>query len=252
MGTLIDGYLDEVKRSLKTDATTRDQVIQELRGAMEEKLAALAKQRPETPIDELEKEALTDFGSPEDLALAYGPEGAHLRRASGEIALKLGRAVGRGTKQVIKWGAIVGTVALLLGIALGIWAFYEAAPYVEGIVERQVYREAYTVHEHCSPQACDGQRGPQSFALTDGARQVRLDVDIDADDQGHAGGAVEVLFVDPLGETKYARTFNVTGDAFYREELRWDPLAGEYTIAFEYHDFVGEFGLIVSTVGGRI
>jgi hypothetical protein len=252
MGKLTDDYLGQVERSLETDPSTRDQVIQELRGAMDEKLGALARERPEAPIEDLEKEILNDFGSPTDLALAYGPEGVHLRRASGEIALKLGRAVGRGTKQIIKWGAIVGAVALLLGIGLGIWAFYEAAPYVEGIVERQVYREAYSVQEFCSPDACNGQRGPQSFALTDGARQVRLDVDIDADHAGRAGGSVEVLFLDPTGQTKYARTFNLTSDAFYREELRWEPVEGEYTVSIEYHDFVGEFGLIVSTIGGRI
>ena len=250
MNHIIEGYLSEVRAHLRTSAAEKDQIIRELRTHLEERVREARGAHPDRETEALTREVLERFGNPHELAIAYTPEGAtELRLPSGETVLRVGKAVGRGTGKVLKWVG-VGTLALGLIVAgLGIWAFYEVRPYVEGIIEQNVQEPVYRYTEHCRDAPCQGQAVNQTFYVQPGARYVSFDLWASVDDAVPEGGSVAVQILDPDGTTRFSRTLALEPGGHLSEDARWAPVSGDWRVEITYADFQGRVHLSVETAG---
>lgn len=256
MTSIIEDYLRQVEASLRADPDRKRPILDELRGHILDKVDDLARADPLRPREDIERDVLHDFGSPRDLALGYEPEGHLLRNQAGEIVLRFGEAVGRGTRlvvtdigpraakavgrgtgRVLKWFAIGVSALLVLAVALGIWAFYEVRPVVETLVEQS--QPAYDYHESCPATPCNGALPGQVFYVSPDARQVRIEVDAYHWGSDPANGTVRVMVTDPEGATRLDRVFTVTNQSHAGHEARWAPMAGNWTVAYEFADFRG-------------
>lgn len=257
MTSIIEDYLREVETTLRVDAERKRQIVDELRSHLREKVADLRNSEPARAQEDVEREVLSDFGSPHDLALAYSPEGqAILTNQAGDIVLRLGqavgrgatyvatdlgpraaRAVGRGTGRLLKVFAVIVSVLLILSIGIGVWAFYEVRPVVETLVEQS--QPAYSYREECPGTPCNGPVPADTFYVSPGSKQVRVDLDVRHPWRENGTGSVTVLVKDPSGTGSFNRTFTLSGMNDFHHEMRWAPTEGNWTIAYSYSGFVG-------------
>ena len=249
--TLIENYLREVEASLRVDAARKRQIVDELRTHLTEKVNDVATAEPLRPRPEIEQEVLREFGNPRDLALAYEPDGtAVLRDSAGDIVLRVGKAVGRGAAAVgrgtgtfLKWTAVALAVLLVISLGVGAWAYYEIKPYIPGMIESS--DPVYQYFERCTETPCSGAPPPDTFFVRPTAQTVRFDINVysvhlDEDWEKHvANGTMRVVVTDPAGASAFDRTFNVTDEGSFRYETSWAAQPGNWSIAYEFTDFVG-------------
>lgn len=255
MTRLIDDYLQRVGEGLRVDRPRKQQILDELRGHLEEKAREVQAAQPDLPREEVERRVLADFGNPHDLALAYEPEGvAVLTNAAGVVVLRLGeavgrgaRVVGRGTGRLLKGVAIALAFLLVLGIGLGIWAFYEVRPLALAIAEEA--QPVYSYHESCPETPCNGSAGADVFYVKPEAARVRLDIDVGSAwhprgaERLPAQGNVTVTVTDPAGEVRLDRTFSLSNGTHASHEAVWAATAGNWTIAYRFEAFRGQVDL---------
>lgn len=248
MTNLIEDYLREVEASLRADHDRRRPILDELRGHILDKVEDLAREDPLRPREDIERAVLNDFGSPRELALGYEPEGHLLRNQAGEIVLRFGEAVGRGTRSAaravgrgtglfLKWTAIALSVLLVVAVGLGIWAFYEVRPVVETLVEQS--QPAYDYYESCAGTPCSGDVPAQVFYVAPDAKQVRIDIAAYHRAEGGGNGTARVVVTDPEGAIRLDRTFVLGNETHSSHEARWAPSAGNWTVAYTYTEFRG-------------
>jgi hypothetical protein len=250
MHQLIEDYLREVEQSLRVENGRKRQIIDELRGHLNEKVDDLARAAPDRPVEDVARQVLGDFGNPRDLALSYSDGAPVLRNQAGEIVLRLGaalgrgtRAVGRGTGKVLKWFAIAVSVLLVIAIGVGIWAFYEVRPVVATLVDQA--QPAYEYHESCEGTPCSGGVPGERFFVSPDARQVRFALEVWSpwDDDVNASGSVHVVVKDPSGNATFDRVITMGNGTRVSEEARWAPAAGNWTVSIEYDAFRGSVDL---------
>ncbi|HVM45418.1 MAG TPA: hypothetical protein VM582_05730, partial [Candidatus Thermoplasmatota archaeon] len=195
---------------------------------------------------------LREFGNPRDLALAYDADGiAILRSGAGDIVLRVGQAVGRGaaavgrgTGRVLKWMALSLAALLVVALGVGAWAYYEVKPYIPAMIESA--EPVYQYFERCGQTPCTGSPPADVFYVRPEATTVRLDLHVYSwhGDRGdwdrHVGnGSVRVQVVDPLGDVRFDREFNLSDEARMRHELSWAAEPGNWSISYAFADFVG-------------
>lgn len=270
MTTIIEDYLREVEASLRVDATRKRQIVDELRSHLSDKVAEMRAAQPERSIFEVEQEVLREFGNPRDLALAYEPDGtAVLTSAAGNIVLRVGKAVGRGaaavgrgTGRAIKWIAVAIGVLLVISLGVGAWAYYEVKPHLAEIIEST--EPVYRYYESCPDVPCSGASDADIFYVAPDARYVRFDLDVYRGhvhlDEGETreipNGTLRIVVLDPEGAARYDRTFNATpsvsGGSYGAgggwsgladQELSWAPMAGNWSVQYTFHDFLGSIGV---------
>lgn len=250
MTSILDDYLREVEATLRVEPERKRQIVDELRSHLAEKVEELRRGQPERGLAEIEREVVNDFGSPRELALAYHPEGPVLQNSAGDVVLRLGQAVGRGTVAVgravgrgtglfLKWLAIAVAALLVIAIGLGIWAFYELRPVAEAIADQS--QPIYSYYEGCEGTPCNGAFGNESFYVVPEARAVHFDIRVGHpwEDGPNATGSVHVTVRDPSGEIKYDRLVMMNNETSFHQELRWAGTAGNWTVAYEFTEFLG-------------
>lgn len=272
MTTLIEDYLREVEASLRVDAARKRQIVDELRTHLTEKVADMQATMPERSVFEIEQEILREFGNPRDLALAYEPEGtAVLTNAAGNIVLRVGKAVGRGARVVgrstgtfLKWTAVALAVLLVISLGVGAWAYYEMKPYIPALIDSN--DPVYEYYEICSATPCNGAAPADTFYIHPEAQSVRFDLDVhpvrvsdERADNMSTNGTVRIVVADPDGGVRYNRTFELaplrasehryasSGGASY-QEMSWAAVPGNWTVSYEFHDFVGSVSMTTYAV----
>lgn len=249
MTDIIDGYLEEVTRSLRARPSEREKIERELRSHLLHQLSEYREQDPEASDEEIQRQVVQEFGNPRDLALAYTDEGAEIRDPAGETLLRIGRAVGRGTRTALKWMGI-GALALLLIVgSLGVWAFYEARPVILDIVSNYVENEAFNYQERCGPSPCTVAPPTQTFHVPEGVREVKLDIDLLDTRRSELSGQAVVQLSDPNGEVVFQRVFDVDGRTQASVATELAPVAGNWTIEMELSEFTGWFRVHIVTFG---
>lgn len=260
MSRTIEDYLREVSASLRVDAERRRQIVDELRTHLTEKAEDLQRADPTRVRAELEREVVRDFGEARDLALAYEPEGtAVLLNSTGDIVLRLGRAVGRGavavgrnTGRFLKWTAVALAILLVTSLGVGAWAYYEIKPYIPSIIESS--EPAYSSYERCAATPCHGGPPADSFYVRAGTETLRFDLDLyavhPADERAatHVGnGTVRIVVTDPTGAARFDRAFNMTEGSSLHQEWSWAATEGNWTLAYTFDGFVGALDVEVYT-----
>lgn len=241
MANLIEDYLREVSATLRVAPDRKRQILDELRTHLREKLDDERSQDPDAPVGDVERRVLADFGSPRDLALAYEPEGqVVLKNSAGDIVLRVGRAVGRGTGRVVKWTAITLAALLVIAIGVGIWAFYEVRPLVETMASQAM--PVYDYEETCPQTPCNGANGRDIFFVGNNTKEVRLTVNVAPPwrDEGNGTGRVYVVLFDPAHARVFERNFTVTNESSGSREIRFASFPGNWTVEVEYFEFRGE------------
>lgn len=254
MTNLIEDYLRQVEASLRAESPRRRQIVDELRSHLRDKVGDLQRERPDRPVEEVEREVLNGLGSARDLALAYEPEGvAVLKNKAGDTVVRVGsavgrgaRAVGRGTGRALRWLAIAVAFLLVLGTGVAIWAYYEFKPYITALAEESdpVYDHAET----CSGTPCSGVIPGDTFFVGAHAAEVKLDLDIwpEWDGRDHryvGGGSVTLRVLDPSGVARFNDTFHMTNATEVSKRTTWAAVAGNWTVEYELRDFVGALDL---------
>lgn len=261
---IIEDYLREIESRLQVDPERKQLIVSEIRSHLRDKVYELQAAEPSRAQEEVARQVIDDFGNPHDLALAYAPGGAPVLKSasSGEIVMRFGRAVGRGTKAFLKGVAITLIVLLVVAAGVGAWAYYELKPTLEKNLPYTVF-ESY---ESCYRENCTAPPAPRTFYVHPEAREVRLTLSLD---RPHAVdgeltpayywseknvtlvafGTAHVTVRDPTGATLYNRTFSPAGGDDVRETLKWAPLTGNWTIAVEFEDFRGDLEIDVSAIG---
>ena len=258
MPGLIDNYLREVEASLRADPARKRHIVEELRAHLHEKVADLQRAHPERSREDVEREVLHDIGSARDLALGYEPEGTEvLRNRAGDTVLRLGQAVGRGAKaagrgagKVLKVVAITLAVVLVVAMGVGAWAFYEFKPQLLAMANDA--SPVYSYSETCRGAPCDGSIPTATFHVHDDARQVRFEMDLwptysSGGRTQIGGGGVSISVSDPNGGVAFERTLNMTNATRVHHDLTWAAVPGNWTIAVQYDQFVGEVHLHART-----
>lgn len=243
MTRIVEDYLREVEAALKTDGATKRQIVSELRAHIQEKMGDVSREMPGATPDEVARTVLRDFGNPRDLAVAYEPRETVIRKSTGEVILRIGRAVGRGTKSFLKWTAIAIAFLLVLATGIGIWAWYEVKP----IVEKNAPYSVYSYDEQCELSSCSSTPVEQSFFIHSGAREVRMDVHVTHDYV--SVGAVKITVKDPSGTVKYDKTFTSSSGRTASQEVAWGPAVGDWHITYQFTGFDGNVGIRIYTLG---
>lgn len=252
MTTIIENYLREVEASLRVDAARKRQIVDELRTHLTEKVADMQAAQPDRSVFEIEQEILREFGNPRDLALAYEPEGTTvLTNAAGDIVLRVGKAVGRGAVAVgrntgtfLKWTAVALGILLVISLGVGAWAYYEVKPYIPAMIESS--DPVYEYYERCAATPCNGVLPADTFYVRPSAQTVKFQLSVysvhpqDGDDDRHVGnGTLRLVVSDAEGVARLDRVLNLTNEGYLHHEVSWASAEGNWTVAYEYTDFVG-------------
>lgn len=251
MTGLTEDYLREVEATLRVEPARKQQILDELRGHLQEKVNDLKTAAPDRTYADIEHEVIHDLGSARDLALAYTAEGdAVLQNRAGDTVLRLTSAMGRGATtaarvvresggKALKVIAIGLGVCLLLAVALGAWVYVEYGPMILTAAS-----EAEPVFEHSEScaMACENVYS-QRFLVKPEATQVRFEVEI----WGHRGdsstrvaaGTVHITIIDANGTVRYDRALNATSGAMLDSRATWAATPGEWTADVRVEGFVG-------------
>ena len=251
--TLTEDYLREVEATLSAEPERRRRIVEELRSHLREKMAEVRRREPDRAEEDVEREVLRDFGSPRDLALAYGTEGPVLVNRAGDTVMRVGqavgrgassaaRAVGRGTGRLLKGVAIALAALLTLGVVGGVWAYYEFKPYVLAMAEES--RPVYAFAQTCWETPCDAGEATQTFYVKPDARQVRFVLNVGGPDGWHprvnASGDLRVALVDPEGNVRYERAVSLVDGGRFHQELQWAGVPGNWTVTVSATQLVGQ------------
>lgn len=246
MSRIIDNYLREVEASLRADRARKSQIIDELRSHLAEKVNDLQATDPARDRAEIERDVLREFGSPQELALAYEPEGtAVLRNQAGDIVLRVGKAAARGTGKVLKGLAIALAFLLVLAVGVGAWAWYEIKPNIPAIVEQS--QPLYEYYERCADTPCNGELPNDTFYVRPNVTTVRFDLRVSAVtdhlDNGTrdrvGNGTVHVTVRDANGTALLDRDFSLTEDAAAHHSIGWAAVPGNWTVSYRFDGFRG-------------
>lgn len=250
MTDILGDYLRAVRASLRTDEPTKDQIVRELGGHLDEKVRDLRREHPDMPEAEAHRRVLQEMGSPNDLALAYGgaqERPALVRASTGEVVLRFGRAVGRGTKAFLKGVAFTLAFLLVLAAVLGVWGYYELRP----VVAQNATHPLYMHEQTCARVNCTTPLITQSFDVHPGAREVRVNVWSSFD--AGSNGSVELTLRNATGDLVYQRTFEAPpgdlGGMSTTDQLRWDARPGPWTVTYRYDGFQGRLQISATAVG---
>lgn len=242
MTDLVTDWLDELRTRLRGRAEEKERIVAELRSHIEDKVADLRRVTPERSRDEVAREVLAGVGSPEEIAVAYTPEAVEVRDRTGDVLLRVGRAVARGTGAFLKWTAVALAVLLVLGVGVGAWAYYEFKP----IVERNVPVPVLETSLSCMERLCTSGPEVQAFYVHPDAREVRFSFDV-WHEEG-ANGTVRLVVEDPVGGTRLVRDLDAARGGL-REDTTWKPVAGDWKVTIEAVGFGGWLGVEAYVVG---
>lgn len=203
MSKILEDYLRDVRRHLKQlPIRERDAVLAEIRDHLQSEARRLCAADKRLSGDEAMLQATNAFGDPQELGIAYGPQGGVVRRSTGEqlldVAVLTSRAAGRGVKGVLKWTGIAA--AVLLGAALiALIATLVFAGEIINTFEDDI-REAVPhpiYHFSDDRELTDPRSGvtQESFQVADDFREFKFFLETDPE-----AGCVQVQLTSPSGE----------------------------------------------------
>lgn len=254
----IDDYLAEVEAHLEGPPEHKRQILRELRGHLEERMADLTDEDPHSDPAEIARYVVRDFGNARELALAYDAHGRpELHDSAGRTVLTVSEAVGRGarvaakgavvvgrgTGKVLKVVAVVLAVLLVLAVGVAVFAWYEVRP----IIERNLEYDVYSSSEECSTDSCPRTPVEETFFIHRGAREVRMDLNIHHEET--LPSSVRITVIDPDGDARFDRTFSSGDDEHAYRHFSWGPAVGDWTIRYDYSAFRGSLWVDIDTVG---
>lgn len=244
MSGVIDDYLKAVERNLRLEDARKEHALRELRGHLQEKAADYAREDPTLPRHEAERRAVRDFGDASEVAAGYGADRSVVQPTGREMALRAGRAFGRGTRTAIKWTGISLAFLLVVSLVVGAWAYYEVKP----IVEKNAPYPVYGYDQRCTATTCSTAPVQQRFDVYAGAREVRMDLGVTFE---APAGSVRITITDPNGKAVYDRTFtaSIQGSSSTSEDARWAPHTGQWSVTYSYTGFQGTIHLDIYGIG---
>lgn len=267
MNGLINSYLARVEAKLQVDEASKRQILKELRAHLKDRVDEERAARPDAPEEEVVQEVLNDFGSPDDLALAYTPQGTTLRDKAGRTLVTLpvvvkgvGRAVKTGGTAAAKGAAAVGRgilafasrvvvpvlIAVLvlaaIGLVVGFFLFDDITALVAAHTPEEIYQESV----RCTDTACDRVFTGQFHVAADRFDRLVLDAYIDRGNPDQAGaGTAQILILAPDGTELLNRTAGPGDPARVWLDATWSPQEGPYTVQYEFTGFHGRVHLHV-------
>jgi hypothetical protein len=234
---VIRDYLKAVGHRMPMDAGAKEQVLRELRAHLLEKAADLARENPSLSREDVERRVVREFGDPDELAFAYGGGRAVVRSSKGEVVLRVGRALGRGTKAFLKWTAIAVAFLLVLGSALSYAVYQESKPYLQHQFYNEYATQVFYRVDSCGAERCNGLPSAETFGPPEGAKRIEARIMVSV---AQAGGSVRISVTDPAGATVYDRTFSATtSSTTSQEELVWTAVPGAWKVTTHHIGFSG-------------
>lgn len=240
----VEAYLKEVERTLRLPRKDREAVIAELRGHIAERLREAHRDPAGLPDDDVEALVLRELGDARELAISYGRDTTiHTRR--GEVAVRVARAVGRGTALTLKWLGIVAAVLLVVGLATAYVVYQEAKPTLAYDSRRMIY----TSEVECTDlQACPPTPTSDSFDAPDDAHSVELSLNGRVE-----RGSVRVQVWDSAGNSVLDKTYSATTTSARIDERRsWAAAEGPWTVTVTPTAYVGTIMLQAMSVGAAV
>ncbi len=238
---IVDEYLARVEKRLRLREADRAAAMTEIRAHIEDKIRDEQERSPARHRADIARDVIDDFGSPQDIAVAYTPEGPVLHLPSGDHVIRLGRAVGRGTARFFKIAAIVLGVLLVTAIGLGAFAYAEFKP----IIAANAPYEVFHYRESCNP--CDGISLNEPFPVHSRAREVRLEVSSHA--TGNGSGTFSVDVIDSNGTVHYSRTYHDLDDNNASVDTTLPAVPGTWRAVISYSGYHGHAHIEVWTIG---
>ena len=245
MNGTVEDYLRRVESSLQTDRDTKRSIMDELRSHIADKVADMQRRSPERPRDAIVGDVLHGLGEPSEFALRFEGERPVLqRRGTGETVLRVTRAVGRGTKRVIRGLLFTILVLMLLVAGVAAWAFQEVRPYVEGRLPLTLYE----FERSCPLGSPCVENVTGSFHVQAGAARVQFSLSVHPP-SGGGNGTLHLRVTDPGGLVKFDRVLSAAGRGHVHESLAWAPLEGDWTVELRLVAFVGYADVEARTSG---
>lgn len=245
MNRIVDDYLLELRTRL-SELPFRDQdaVLGEVRAHLAADIEDRRRKAPKSSNDELALAATAAFGDPDEIAVAFGPQGGLVRKRTGEVLLRAavltgraaratGRAAGRGAKSTLKWAGIVAAVLLGVGLViLVVVAFVGvqlANTYKEEIVE-SVPHPIYDYHSSWALSSPEAGPKQDSFSVPSDSREFRI-----AFTTTPQAGCVAIQLTSPSGAVT---AVNGNGCSAYSQASTFTEV-GTWKVQYTYVAFAG-------------
>lgn len=224
----IQTYLDRLARRLHhLNPQQRHAALTEIHGHLHEEARRLHADGLAPAA--AEAAAIEAFGRPEEIAVAYGPQGGEVRGETGEVLLRIARgtgraaaATGRGAGQVLKVLGIVALVAVgvALVVLLGVLAFAGTALVTfQDEIREAVPRPIYGYSDERDMTEPRTELHTNGFDVGPEMKEFRI-----VFDTAPEAGCVRIRLTDPSGDT-----VNVNGNGCdatsygttFTEQGRW-------------------------------
>ena len=177
MNHIVEDYLLELRTRLSSiPLKDRDGVLAEVRAHLAANMEDHRRSDPSLSDDELALAATTAFGDPDEIAVAFGPQGGLVRKETGEVlvpaATVSGRA-GRKGRRKMKWAIIAGAILLIGALAASLTGLYFTGVKLAQEVGSDSAKVYYYIQSipASSPQTV---RDPDSFDVPVNSREFRI------------------------------------------------------------------------------
>jgi hypothetical protein len=243
---VLEDYLRKFKQEIAhLPFRERDAVVREVKAHLKSEAGRLREEDPSLSADEAMLQATAAFGEPEELGVAYGPQGGVVRKKGGDrllaVAVLTGRGVvatakatGRGARHVLKWTAIVALVLLVAGLVTGLTLLLAYQGTVDKLADKATsYSERTLVSRSQAYTTPTPAVFSDSFSLSE--RTVKSELSLSIAPSNPAVGCLSYTITGPGGTVAADTTGSCpTGTTSYSFTA-----PGTYTIQYKLVAFQG-------------
>lgn len=242
---IIDQYLKQIRRRIShLPIRKRDAVLQEIKDHLEEETRLLRKEDKQLSKDEAALQATNKFGDPDEISVAYGPDGGVVKRGTGEVLLDVAvltsRGVGNVLKGTLKWTGIVALIILATALVVSggiLWLFQDT---INDTVDTATNTRVRTLVEHDEQYEVAASMFTDSFEITNRTVQSRLSLSAGPTPDENAG-CLQVSITAPDGSSLYD-----SGQVCLQDGLQksWSPVnPGTYQVRVQFTGWSGELSI---------